>query len=335
MNRNTLKNITCCAVFCVLVLSMISQLNEILLNKANNRYYILEDFIEEQNEEYDVHVYGSCHAYTSFNPTVFTESFGVTSYVFANPGEIIPTTYLRMMERFKEDAPDVALIDIWGLNAYETYSTWDRIFNLYMPVNIELIPLSPEKIEVIRDYGSLDMLLENFAIAKYKDRIMGMELTNADFDYSFAEVLRYSEGYVKNEMTLRRNNNGYAAYNAEKYTKHLTDYEERQAQVAGDEQLAFEDDIIKYVEKIIELCEAHDVEVIFYRAPYISRENELRKANWFSGYCRSKDIPYLDLEQLVDFDYSSDFMDYYHLNVNGAEKSTLYLAPYILEAMKK
>lgn len=144
MKKQVTRIISCVVFFC-LVIMLVGKLNGILLDKINNRYYILEDCIKEADENYDVQVYGSCHAYTSFNPTHFAEYYNISSYVFANPGEIIPTTYLRMQERFKVDVPEVVLVDIWGLNAYETYSTYDRMFYLYMPPNVELLPLSREK----------------------------------------------------------------------------------------------------------------------------------------------------------------------------------------------
>lgn len=328
--KKQLTRIVSCLVFCGLVVTLAVKINDILINKANNRYYILENCIKEANENYDVQIYGSCHAYTSFDPTYFGENYAVSSYVFANPGEIIPTTYLRMLERFKVDSPQVALIDIWGLNAYETYSTYDNIFYYYMPVNVELLPLSLEKLQVIRDFESLDMLTENFAIAKYKDRIMNMELSYVDFAYSFFGVLEKSDSY-QNEMTLRRDNGGYAAYTS---VKDLADYDEKQAVVTDDEMLPYEDIIMKYVNKIIDLCEKYDVELIFYRAPYISTENELKKSNWFRAYCTDRNITYIDLEKAIDFDTETDFMDYYHLNKTGADKITDYLADIILPCLQ-
>lgn len=183
---------------------------------------------------------------------------------------------------------------------------------------------------MIRDFESLDILAENFPIAKYKDRLLNMELRSVDFDYSFEENVKQSEGYVRNEMTLRKNNGGYAAYNTKDYTQNLTDYDAKQAKVADTEKLPYEDIIMKYVDKIIALCDQYDVELIFYRAPYISTENELRKANWLADYCAEKGILYLDLEKEVAFDHSTDFMDYYHLNVAGAAKATGYLAETIV-----
>lgn len=326
------KRFVSCLTFVALTVTLIGRANDVLVDKVNNRYYILEDFIASSDQEYDVQVYGSCHAYTSFDPSVLAELTGLSSYVFANPGEIIPATYLRMRERFKTDVPQVAVVDIWGLNAYDTYSSTDSIFNSYLPLNIERIPLSLAKIEVIRDYASLDMLADNFAIAKYKDRLLNLDLNAADFNYSFSSVVAYSADYVENEMTLRQNNNGFAAYNAADYTQVLADYDQKQAKVAAEDTLAYEEDIVKYTQKIIDLCAEYGVELIFYRAPYISNANELRKSNWLKLYCAQQEVLYLDLEELVDFDTSTDFLDYEHLNVVGARRATAYLAEYIAAA---
>lgn len=337
MKNTAIKKIASCVVFCVLALALVARVNDIVVSKTYNRYYMLDKAIEEREESFSVQVFGACHGYTSFHAPYFEEQYGISAYDMGNPGELIPTTYLRMMERFKQDKPKVALVEIWGINAYETYSSVERVFEFYMPVNVERLPLSFEKIEVIQDFYSLDILLENLAIAKYKDRIMNMELTDVDFDYSFEAVYPDTSDYTKEEMTMRIENNGFCVmpmwHDDSAYNPYLdvTDFYERQPVVGEDEVLPLEEDMLKYVDKIIELCEAYDVELIFYRAPYLSRANELRKANWFANYCADKGVTFLDLEKEMEFDLNTDFLDYHHLNDVGAVKATEYLAPYILE----
>lgn len=338
--KNILKKFISCVLFCGLAVLMIGRVNDILVSKTYNRYYIMDQAIAEVDEHLEVQVFGACHAYTSFHAPSFEENYNITAYVMGNPGELIPTTYLRMMERFQIDTPEVALVEIWGINAYETYSSVERVFEFYMPVNVERLPVSLEKIEVIQDFYSLDMLLENFAIAKYKDRIMNMELTASDFNYSFEAISNYTSDYTREEMTMRIANRGFCImpmwHDDSSYDPYLdvTDFYSRQPVVADDEILALEEDMLKYVDKIIELCQEYDVELIFYRAPYLSRANELRKANWFAEYCESNGVLFLDLEEEMEFDLETDFLDYHHLNDVGAIKATEYLASYILEAMK-
>ena len=79
------------------------------------------------------------------------------------------------------------------------------------------------------------------------------------------------------------------------------------------------------------MCKDYNVPLIFYRSPYLSNENELKKLNHLKDICNSYNIPFIDLEQEITYDYTKDFNDGYHLCEIGANKSTDYLANYILE----
>ena len=109
----------------------------------------MDTYLEEHDTYRDVQAFGSCHTYTSFIPAVLEENTGLTSFVYANPGEIIPTTYVRMVEQFKRHVPKVAVLDIWGINAYETYDETEEILEEYMPLNVQMLPNSKEKRELI------------------------------------------------------------------------------------------------------------------------------------------------------------------------------------------
>jgi len=297
----------------------------------------MEHIIADENRTYDVLTFGSCHSYTSFNAKYFEDTYGLSSYVLGNPGEIMPVTYLRMVEQFKKDIPQVALVETWGINAHETYFSKEDIFEKYMPVSIETLPFSLKKAEVIHDFYSLDMILENFATAKYKDLIMKMELREFDFNYSFEKIVDELSDYNRKEISMRIENNGFCEMPIENelYTPYMdvSDYHERQPDIAEDDTLELESDIFKYVKKIINLCKKNNVKLIFYKAPYISTENELRKNNWFSNYCKDNELPFYNLEKEIIFDISTDFLDYEHLNINGAQKATDYLAKNILETI--
>lgn len=204
-----MKKILSCLCFCLIIISLLSPINEILISKTHNRYYILEKYLEEIGTEFDVQVYGSCHAYTSFNPNCLKENTGMESFVFANPGEIMPSTYLRMREQFKEHVPQVAVVEIWGINPYETYDSTEKIFGSYFQTNIQQIPFSLEKLEVIDDFETLDMLEMAFPISKYKDRLLDNSLRDFDFNYSFDIAMEDSSEAIEVEMSSRLENNGF------------------------------------------------------------------------------------------------------------------------------
>lgn len=113
-------------VVVALLVGVVASAGDILVRKSDNRYYMLEKELERRNENYEVQIYGSCHAYTAFNSMILVNGYDITCYNMANPGEIIPATYLRMMERFKIDPPKVALVETWGFNVYETYTSTEK-----------------------------------------------------------------------------------------------------------------------------------------------------------------------------------------------------------------
>ena len=127
-------------------------------------------------------------------------------------------------------------------------------------------------------------------------------------------------------MKNRLSNNGYKRNSSNT----ISDYSNLQADTEAKKQLAVEADIMEYIEKIIALCKANDVTLIFYRAPYVSTENELKKVHYLESYFEQKEILFIDLEQEIPYDYTVDFYDYQHLSEHGAKKSTDYLGEIII-----
>ncbi|MEG2993690.1 MAG: hypothetical protein RR847_05405 [Bacilli bacterium] len=315
-----MKKILKFLLFLILIISSIFYMNSVVIDKSYNRYYMMREELKTKNEKFDVEVYGSCHAYTSFNPM---ES-NYNAYNKANPGEIIPVTYLHMVEQFKKNKPKVALVDIWGVMAYDTYIDKEEIFGSYLKYNLELLPFNREKIEVINDVDELNILNDNLHIFRYKDRIINWGLSEIDFNYSFKKARKIYETdrttYLYDEMENRFNNNGYNNLP----TTSLDDYDSLQNKI-NDETQPVEAVLMKYIDKIIELCEKNDVQLIFYRAPYVSKISELEKRNYIANYLANKGIYFYDLEKEIEFNKLEDFSDYQHLSGTGASKATEFL----------
>lgn len=284
-----MKKIISCVAFIALVLCMLSVATEILTPKFENRYYILENYLEENPEDnlHDVQIFGSCHSYTSFNPVYMEEVSGVSGFVYANAGEIIPTTYARMVDQFKKHTPKVALVEIWGINPYETYSSHEQVFGFYLANNLERTELSLAKQEIIwdfqdKEYEDISILSMNFPLINYKDRILDGSLTDLDYDYAFEDTEEFTTAYTYKEMVSRLKNNGYRVNSPTA----IEDYPERQNTIESGAMVEIERDIAEYIWKIINLCKQKGVELIFYRSPYISSANELKKINHLKGDLR-------------------------------------------------
>lgn len=326
--KRIIAALLCICLFC----TAIAYINELVIEKRTNRYYMLEKELERRNETYDIAVFGSCHAYTSFIPSLYQELTGLNGYNMSNPSEIIPATYLRMLDQFRNAPPEVAYVEIWGTNAYDTYMATEDLFSKYFHVNVELLPLTLAKLEVINDFDALDVVNDNFPLARYKSRILDTSLCPIDFNYSYEkcrELYLNDQNWLYTEMDNRFSHNGFDALPS--YS--LQDYPEKQAVISPDVQMEIEPVLLKYVDKIIELCQQYEVTLVFYRAPYVSKETELAKSNFLAKYLESQGIAFYDLEKEISFDYDVDFSDYQHLSESGAEKATKFLAEAYLESI--
>lgn len=326
-----MKKILSSIVFLLLAVAFLFQLSAWLMPKAQNRYYMMDRHIAENVTDRDVQVFGACHAYSSFHTTVLKENTGLSTYVYANPGEIIPVTYVRMVEQFKKYTPKVAVLDIWGINAYETYDSTERILEFYTPPNVQALPYSKEKVELIADFDFLDPLEMHFPLSQYKARLLDGSLTELDFDYQPDNLEPFAEKHIASETALRQENDGFFPQTANA----IAACRDPQNQIPADHFVEIEPVMVKYLEKIIALCRQYDVELILYRAPYLATANELGKLNHLRQICDENGVLFLDLEQEIDFSYDTDFYDAYHLSEHGAEKATLFLQDYILDAINK
>lgn len=328
-----MKKVISCLLFCALIVGSLVSLNALLIPKADNRYYMIKQYLVDnpQQNMHDVQVYGSCHAYTSFNPLYLEERTGVSTYVYATPSEIIPTTYLRMVEQFKIHTPQVVLVETWGINPYETYITTSEILEYYLPSAIEAFPFSREKQEVIDDFDSLDGLSMHFPLIKYKDRLTDGSIALCDFDYSFENTKGITTEFIYDTMSSRFARNGFLNH----WSDEVVDYPDKQVTIEDGAFTQIEPVIVKYLQKIIDLCKQNDVGLIFYRAPYVSTANELQKLNHLRQICDENDVLFIDLEAELKYNYAADFYDYEHLSEIGANRSTEFLAPYVLDTLEK
>ena len=328
-----MKKVISCLLFCALIVGSLVSLNVFLIPKADNRYYMMKQYLADnpQQNMHDVQVYGSCHAYTSFNPLYLEERTGISAFVYASASEIIPTTYLRMIEQFKIHTPKIVLVETWGINPYETYIPSAEILGEYLPSAIEMIPFSRERQEVINDFDTLDSLTMCFPLITYKDRLTDGSINTCDFDYSFANTQPYAKEWLYNEMSIRFSTNGFRV----NPSMEINDYPLRQATIDDGAFTQIEPVIVKYLQKIIDLCKENDVDLIFYRAPYVATVNELQKLNHLRQICNDNGIAFLDLEKEIEYNHAADFYDYEHLSEIGANRSTEFLASYVLDALKK
>lgn len=89
---------------------------------------------------------------------------------------------------------------------------------------------------------------------------------------------------------------------------------------------------LRHLEHFIDICKSNNMKIVLLELPSATSWN-YAKHNFIKRYAEDKNIPFIDLNAKnsnFDIDYSRDFRDNGdHLNVNGAEKATVYIGEYL------
>ena len=109
--------------------------------------------------------------------------------------------------------------------------------------------------------------------------------------------------------------------------------------ISKEEKEAMSEEMLKYLDMLVELCAENQVELIMYVAPFNSLydEDETRKDlfrrqrifNWLEDYSKEKELRYYNLfyeMTEMNLDGMADYKDSQHFNCYGQEKVTRYMA---------
>lgn len=263
----------------------------------------LDGFYNSPENEYEVMFFGSSNTYCSFNPLILWEETGVKSYVFATQQQPTWATYHYMADAMKRQDLKLAVVDVLMFAKDAEY--YDDGVNYTFCDNM---PLSKNKLELI--YASAPEG-ERFDLAcrfmKYHSR--WNELTRTDFEYRRSAMRDYSKGY-------------YVLTSTSDKAEHIDVSHVSQAAELTEKNLT-------YLNKIIDLCEEHGVELMLVKAPSNATEEEKAYYNAVEAVAKEHGVFFADYNlcyEEIGLDTARDFFDETHLNICGAEKFTRYFA---------
>jgi hypothetical protein len=245
---------------------------------------------------------GSSHTYCTFDPANF-DRLGVSSFQLGQPRQLIDSTYYTLLEILNYQQPVVAVLDIYW---YVLETDFDR-----------------EQIETF-----LNIIRNEALKAQYRQAMAplyearGLEFVTYTYAPSYTEGEYYKgRGYVYLDATMTEE--AYHAI-AAREPHVMTDWQPHARQH-------------DYLEKIIALCEEHNIRLIFVTAPvsnvYFSLITDYEV---FHGYvadlAQKHDIPYLDFmvvnQQIGLFD-DHHFFDAGHLNGRAVKMANDYFIEWL------
>ena len=259
-------------------------------------------------KNHEVLFIGDCEVYANFSPMVLYEEEGISSYIRGSSQQLIWQSYGILKETLKYEKPKVV---IFNVNAMR-YST--PVSEAYNRLTIDKMKWSKEKIDMI--FSSMTEE-ENFwsyvfPILRYHSRIF--ELTEEDFTYLFQRRQNTFNGFLINQ-----NVKGVESLPTK---RPLT-------------ETKFADITYEYLDKIRELCEENNIELVLIKAPSLYPYWYTEYDEQIEEYASKYGLDYYNfLENILEIglDYSVDTYDGgLHLNLSGATKLSKYFAPILKE----
>lgn len=256
----------------------------------------------KEEKEHDVVFIGDCELYENISPITLWEEFGIHSYIRGSAQQLIWQSYYLMEETFQYETPKVVVFNVLAMQYNEPQS------EAYNRMTLDGMKMSPYKIKSIQaSMTEEENLIEYvFPLLRYHSRIT--ELERDDITYLLH----------KDKVT----HNGYYMRVDEKPAGEVP-----KGKPLGDYN--FGDNAYKYLDKMVELCKEHHVELVLVKAPslypywYDQWDEQMEK---YADEHGLKYYNFLHNIEEIGLDFSKDTYDGgLHLNLSGAEKLSQYM----------
>ncbi len=277
-------------------------------------------FYNEPENTIDVLFLGSCNMYSSFNPVLFYEEHGVTSFVMACPDQEMMTSYHYLKEALKTQQIKTVVVESLFLTCKPTAKReyYNRLALDYMPMSLNKLSLMSKIVEqevsIMKEFDPtapgkvLSWGGYLFPLLRYHGRD---DLTREDITF-FLENEQYTrtKGAVQG-FSYTTNDNNYFAY--VKNGTEIRDISE------------------EYFLKIRDLCEENGIDLVLIKSPNNYRWDEEASAA-VAEFALKHDLNYLDFQKeeygFADYDYANSTG---RLNVYGMKKLTKLLGDYLVK----
>lgn len=274
-------------------------------------------------DEIDVLIVGSSQVHYSIDAQSITDETDKSVVDLSSGAQSVKQSYYHLLEVFKYQQPDLLMLEMYGiiedtLTWMEGNGTTGLILN-----GIDDMKMSPQKLyssfsllgfqgygifHIMRESGKTERLIA--AIKDIKDRTLNL----------FNRVptkLTAKRGYLRappGEMAT-----------AEEYARRLD--------VEIDPDFVIIEENLKYMDKIIELCEKNDVPIEFVKTPLLKRKNILSGMAFLDNYFDEKGYN-INVYNLMDEQYDinliqKDYADLNHLSYEGSIVVTEWFVEHI------
>lgn len=267
----------------------------------------------------DVVFIGDCEVYENFSPVTMWEEYGITSYIRGSAQQLIWQSYYLMEETFRYETPKVVVFNVLSMKYDTPKSTGNQSQReAYNRMTLDGMRWSVSKWNSIQasmteeerrweaQYSYL------FPLLRYHDR--WSQLESEDFRYLFRRDQVSDNGYL---MQV-----GVKPLGDPHVERPLVDY-------------SFGENSWYYLDKMVELCRKHGVQLVLIKAPALSPVWWDQWDQQIADYATANGLLYINMLEYLDeigIDWNTDTYDTgLHLNVYGAEKAAKWFGGILSE----
>ena len=266
----------------------------------------------EPDNTIDVVMIGSSHVNNGYIPNLLWEECSASAVNVFSWSQPMWISYHYLKETLKTQSPKIAVLDMFGMTYGHSY----------------IMPQEIDKTNYNNSFN-IDFGL-NFLQMINTVEFCGLDLRNAE---DFLPLVRYHTKWKNMDWKQ-------ALYNPHNDPDKLKGYGIA-TNVYMAEKPYFTSDIITepyeysilYLDKIVELCNENNIELVFTVIPYVFNEAEYGIYKWIENYANEKNITFLNYNgedgERIGIDFNTDLSDKGHVNINGALKVTKDLCDYI------
>lgn len=268
----------------------------------------------EPDNSVDVMIVGSSHVNSGYIPSMLWDKNNLSAVNTFSWSQPMWVSYHYIVEGLKTQSPDYIVLEMYGMVYGHSY----------------IMPQEIDKTSYNNSFN-LDPSWNRWQLIKTSE-FCGLDLRNAQ---DFLYISRYHTRWKDFDWS-------YLSYNPHKQHDYLKGYgyltakagvETPVVDIASEELVPYEY-CVEYLDKIVNLCEKENINLIFTLTPYVYASEETGVLNWLERYSAEKGIPFFnylygeDCER-IGFDYSLDLADTGHCNYYGAVKITADLCNYL------
>lgn len=303
--KKILKTGTLLVVFSAIVICSVLRVSYVLREKEG--IFVWDNFRQLEKDSTDIIFIGSSHQFCTISTDLLYEEYDINSFMLATSAQTIPMSYYAAMEAIESQHPKAIVLEASYLaNDFRTVSP--EMSHYFF----DGMPWGEAKKLAIRDLIEEDEQIYYYLnLGCYHTRWKDLE--KSDFE---------------SNLTSPRGS----------YYYEDTSYNWEIPVISRNEKAQMPEEMKKYMDMLVRLCEENDVELILYIAPfntlYIDEtlvEDLYQRQRIFNGleeYAWENGLRYYNLfyeMETIGLDGTTDYKDSQHFNCMGQSKVTRYM----------